>query len=419
MSKSAILFLSLVLIGLPVFAYAVTGTIDSTYKYAWSNNIGWINFGCAQCNVQVKESEITGYAWSDNYGWIKLNPSTSGIKNNGNGLLSGSAFGENTGWIDFSNVVINYQGQFTGTATGTVAGTISFSGNDFGLKTDWMPNAGGGSPSSSPTTTPATLTGNFQVFINDGATKTNNPAVKLTLSTNVDVARVIISDNSNFSGAVAEAYKNIKTFVFPTGDGQKTIYIKFIDQSGLMSDTISANIILKATPPILNINQPQNFYKSEDKIIISGKSDPNSEIFFYWDNRYGMSNTNDRGDLEANLGEMSPGTHSVVVTSIDSFGNSKTLTIEVKVERVVTPVIPPDPKTLETTKTTTKTGQPIIQPIVNGIGKAISNIGKNVWGALSNVVPKEPPLEQIITIPKEAPEVLKHKWNLLPVKAQS
>jgi hypothetical protein len=150
MFKGAKIFLVL-LIGLilPIFfAYATTGTIDSTNKYAWSNNIGWINFGCTNCNVQVTDSAITGYAWNENYGWIKLNPSTSGVTNTVSGDVGGYAWGENTGWIDFSNVSINTStGNFSGTATGDVVGTISFGCTATGcpVKTTWRPtNCGNG-----------------------------------------------------------------------------------------------------------------------------------------------------------------------------------------------------------------------------------------------------------------------------------
>ncbi len=131
----------LILLGLTTsvfFVFAATGTIDTTYKYAWSNNAGWINFGCTYCNVQVTDTAITGYAWSQNYGWIKLDPNGGGILNSG-GNLSGSAWGENTGWVNFGNVEINSSGQFTGTASGDVVGTVSFSGcgSNCGVTTTW------------------------------------------------------------------------------------------------------------------------------------------------------------------------------------------------------------------------------------------------------------------------------------------
>lgn len=132
-----------------VFASAATGTIDSVYKYAWSENIGWINFGVPSSTVSVTDTGLDGYAWSSNYGWLNLNATTSGarVQNNSEGVLSGYAWGEQVGWIDFSSVTINYAGEFTGYASGTFTGRISFncsntsscSSSDFKVKTDWRP----------------------------------------------------------------------------------------------------------------------------------------------------------------------------------------------------------------------------------------------------------------------------------------
>src|SRR3989339_174345 len=101
----------------PVFASETNGVIDTTDKYAWGENIGWINFGCDGCDVEITDAEITGYARSSQYGWINLNPTTSGVKNDGTGILSGSAWSSNLGWIDFTGVTINSNGEFLGYAT--------------------------------------------------------------------------------------------------------------------------------------------------------------------------------------------------------------------------------------------------------------------------------------------------------------
>lgn len=118
------------------FASSTDGTIDSTYKYAWSENIGWINFGTGGGSVHVTDSGLTGYAWNDNYGWINLSPAASGVKNNGEGVLFGSAWGENIGWINFSGVTINSASEFSGIASGSVSGRISFNCANCKVKTD-------------------------------------------------------------------------------------------------------------------------------------------------------------------------------------------------------------------------------------------------------------------------------------------
>ena len=117
------------------------GTIDATYKYAWGENVGWINFGNAGGNIHITDTAITGYAWIENYGWINMDPANSGVTNNAEGDLSGYAWGENVGWIDFSNVSISSAGVFGGTAEGDITGTISFACTNCSVKTDWRPES--------------------------------------------------------------------------------------------------------------------------------------------------------------------------------------------------------------------------------------------------------------------------------------
>jgi len=154
-----------------VKASDTNGTIDTTYKYAWGENIGWLNFGCDECDVAITDDAITGYAWSSNLGWINLNPDNSaGVVNDGEGILSGSAWGSNLGWIDFSGVTINNNGEFLGYATlesdssqinFNCANASTCASADFKVKTDWRPassrSVGGGITSGSvarPSSTP-------------------------------------------------------------------------------------------------------------------------------------------------------------------------------------------------------------------------------------------------------------------------
>ncbi|MEA3399465.1 MAG: carboxypeptidase-like regulatory domain-containing protein [Patescibacteria group bacterium] len=158
LSKKFIIGLTILIFGFSVASAGDIGTIDDTYKYAWGENIGWINFGCDNCNVSVRDSEITGHAWSKQYGWILLNPPTIlRINNNGEGDLGGYAWGSSVGWIDFEDVYINESGEFYGYAIVKHDNSrINFSCDgvinscataDFKVKTDWQPvsaRSGGG-----------------------------------------------------------------------------------------------------------------------------------------------------------------------------------------------------------------------------------------------------------------------------------
>lgn len=119
----------------PLRVFAATGTVLETHPYAWSDNVGYINFS----GVIVSDSALSGFAWSENKGFISFDPAEGGVSNNGAGNLSGSAWGEQLGWIDFDGVSISGStGQFSGTATGTLVGTITFDCANFcDVATDW------------------------------------------------------------------------------------------------------------------------------------------------------------------------------------------------------------------------------------------------------------------------------------------
>ncbi len=123
---------------------ALAWTVLTDYKYAWSNNVGYINLS----NVIIGDSVLSGYAWSKNSGWINFNPTNGGVFNDGEGNLSGSAWGEQLGWINFDNVSINTStGRFSGTASGTMIGVLTFDCQTYcDVRTDWVPG-------SSPTCT--------------------------------------------------------------------------------------------------------------------------------------------------------------------------------------------------------------------------------------------------------------------------
>lgn len=136
-----------------VSASATNGTIDATNKYAWGPQIGWINFGATNGNVHITNSGLTGYAWSQNYGWINLNPSQGGVKNDGSGNLSGTAWGETIGYVDFGGVKINSSGKFTGAAASASLGAINFDCSNCVVTTDWSSQAASASASTQPTQT--------------------------------------------------------------------------------------------------------------------------------------------------------------------------------------------------------------------------------------------------------------------------
>lgn len=432
------IFVSVFLAG-NVFASVSNGIIDSTNKYAWGSSIGWINFGCTNCNVHITSSGLTGYAWSDNYGWINLNPTNGGVLNNA-GALSGNAWGENLGWIDFSGVTINTNGQFTGTAVGDNAGTINFSCTSTGcpVTTDWRATCGNGACtgtencSTCPADCGSCTSGNvvdlpsstqtFSFLINNGATKTNNTAVNLTLNGGTNSKQVEISMDANFTGAVKEIYETQKSFVLPAGDGLKIVYVRFFDASGNILKTLSSFITLQTLAPALTVDKTQISLTSDAEVVLSGTASPGAEIFFTFGDKYGITVTDSNGKWQANLGKMSAGTKTVFIITSDSVGNVSNLqvTVVIKQNAVEPSTIPIEDEQAEQDQQDKDNKDEQNAPVIKNLqdlGVQIKNSFTDLGGVIGsffrtkNNVP--PP---IVTIPREAPEVLKHKWNLLIVK---
>ena len=146
-------------LGLVGVAYAAN--INSTNKWAWGANVGWINFNPTHGGgVTVYSDHLEGYAWAENIGWIRLGTHTGGsphtygntttdnygVNNDGSGNLSGYAWGANVGWINFnpsdSQVTIDPDtGKFDGYAWGENVGWIHFQNSlpEYYVQTDWGP----------------------------------------------------------------------------------------------------------------------------------------------------------------------------------------------------------------------------------------------------------------------------------------
>lgn len=144
-------------------AHAFAGNIDVNndgHRYAWGENIGWINFKPGYGDgVTMTSTQLIGEAWGENVGWINMNPSYGGVYIDETGKLTGYAWGENIGWISFScentssctegvdyGVYINPQtGFFSGKAWGENVGWIVFdydTSNSYGVKAFWGSCAG-------------------------------------------------------------------------------------------------------------------------------------------------------------------------------------------------------------------------------------------------------------------------------------
>lgn len=185
MTKKTITIFSIIIASLLVtvafYNFAVADTnIDSTNRWAWSDNAGWWDFYSSD-TVEVDGQELRGYA-SSSIGWMALNCNSTPngdtcsesdfrVTNPGaTGELSGCAWNDTQGWVSFwcgdgncdgsgsedasstcSNsdyrVTIDANGTFSGYAWNDTEGWISFNcannsscgDSDFKLETSWSP----------------------------------------------------------------------------------------------------------------------------------------------------------------------------------------------------------------------------------------------------------------------------------------
>ena len=262
MTRYKYLCMFLMAIFLLLHLTALAGNIDSENKYAYGENVGWINFEPSQGpGITVTDSAVTGKAWGENVGWINLSPSNGGVENDGAGNLSGYAWGENKGWINFAptsgGVKIDpATGVFSGMAWGENIGWINFAPNGVPVKTLWRGDS-----------TPPTGT----IEVNAGAAYTNSTGVTLALSctdTGNGCAQTQFSnDNSNWS--TPGDYITSMSWTLTSGDGPKTVYVKFKDKDGNWSSIYSDSIILDMTAPTTTASPIGGTYNSSQSVALT------------------------------------------------------------------------------------------------------------------------------------------------------
>lgn len=126
---------------------AVTGQAEV------SNTGGNLDFSNAKSNVVISNStnstdNFSGYAWSEDLGWVDFGAVSVASATH---IVSGKATAKNTGsYIDFnaspyhSNVTISESGNFSGYAFSEDIGWINFSGVSSSSAISILPETGGG-----------------------------------------------------------------------------------------------------------------------------------------------------------------------------------------------------------------------------------------------------------------------------------
>jgi len=123
---------------------AKIGRITEGYNLIWGENVGWINLKVINADLIIGSNILAGWVWLENCGWVCLGEAWPmdrgrysnrgaydwGVNNDGQGKLSGYAWSEVTGWINFrtghSRVYLDKTGQFYGYAWGENVGWMHF-----------------------------------------------------------------------------------------------------------------------------------------------------------------------------------------------------------------------------------------------------------------------------------------------------
>lgn len=90
------------------------------------------------------------------------------------------------------------------------------------------------------------------ISINAGAPSTNTSSVTLSFSASdasTSVNQMMVSNSAFFFGATWEDANSTKSWALSSGDGTKTVYVKFKDLVGNESNAISASIMLDTQSP--------------------------------------------------------------------------------------------------------------------------------------------------------------------------
>lgn len=142
---------------------------------------------------------------------------------------------------------------------------------------------------SSDTSVPqgSTIGSNTGIEIASGSSytkETKNIAVKfLATDDSSGLSKMCVSGDisNNLDCSVTSnftTYLTSKSYSLTSGDGVKTIQVKFQDKAGNISDTYSDTIILDTVNPITVLNKDEGTYSAEQTILISANED--STIYY-------------------------------------------------------------------------------------------------------------------------------------------
>jgi hypothetical protein len=171
-------------------------------------------------------------------------------------------------------------------------------------------------------TTPPTGT----ITINNGARYTNAASVTLTLSAKDNTGGSGVSQmqfsNDNKTWSTPETYATTKTWTLKSGDGTKTVYVKYKDVAGNWSSPISSTIILDTSVPATTISGVDGLWHNKSVTVTLSASDTGSGIDKTY---YSTDGTNPTLIYTAPFRLTNDGIYSIKYYSLDKAGNAEVI----------------------------------------------------------------------------------------------
>jgi len=159
---------------------------------------------------------------------------------------------------------VTFKSNFTGTKS-----SYLYARDNSGASTGWVRRGAWIIDSTPPT---------GSIKINNDAQYTNSATVNLTCSAQDNSAGSglyqVKFSGDNINWTAAEPFTTTKSWTLSSGDGAKTVYVKFSDKAGNWSAAYSDTIILDTIPPVIIISSPQNGTLIDDsQVLLQGTVD--------------------------------------------------------------------------------------------------------------------------------------------------
>ncbi len=130
--------------------------------------------------------------------------------------------------------------------------------------------AGNSEPVKSESYTIDTILPTGSLAINGGALSTNNPVVALTLTcTDANGCSQMMFSHNNSTYTALEPFASSKTWNLTSGDGSKTVYVKFKDNAGNSSAAYYKTVKLDTTIPTTTASPVGGIYNAAKTVTLT------------------------------------------------------------------------------------------------------------------------------------------------------